>query len=142
MQEVISQEHPPPHLETLTVPQFMLNLYEDIKQPQAVLNEIGITNLTPGQMDCLLQLPLTSTVGCMLLCAGWVAEGFYDFCNLPFPLKTHLSEGDRRAVEEEVRERWTGSVGDLLSDVKQLIDVLKHSEADITKKVNESSQVS
>ena len=119
----------------------MLKLYDDIKQSQAVLKEIGITSLTPGQMDCFIQLPLTSTVSCMLLFAGWVDQGFYDFCNLPFPLKTHLSEGDRRAVEEEVRERWTGSVGDLLRDVKQLIDVLKHSEGDITKKVNESSQV-
>ena len=32
-------------------------------------------------------------------------------------------------------------MGDLLRAVKQLIDVLKHSEDDITKKVNESSQV-
>ena len=53
-----------------------------------------------------------------------------------------MSEADRRAVEEELWEKWTGSVGDLLRDVKQLIDVLKHSEGDITKKVNESSQVS
>ena len=119
----------------------MLKLYDDIKQSQAVLKEIGITSLTPGQMYCLIQLPLTSTVSCMLLFASWVDQRFFDFCNLPFPMKTHLSEGDRRAVEEEVRERWTGSVGNLLRDVKQLIDVLKHSEGDITKKVNESSQV-
>ena len=120
----------------------MLTLYELITQEQDILKEIGITNLTTGQMDCLVQLPLTSTVSAMLLFAGWVNEGFYDFCNLPFPLKTHLSFADRKSVEEELREKWPGSLGDLLRDVKQLIDVLKHSEGDITKKVNDSSQVS
>lgn len=78
----------------------------------------------------------------MLLFASWVDEGLYDFCNLPFPLKTHMSKEDKVAVEQDLRERWMGSIGDLLSEMKQLIDVLKHSEADITKKVNESSQVS
>ena len=126
----------------LTVPRYMLSLYEHIKRQQEVLNEIGITNLTTAQLDCLVQLPLTCTVSCMLLFASWVDEGLYDFCNLPFPLKTHMSYEDRIAVEQELRERWMGSVGDLLSEMKQLIDVLKHSEADITKKVNESSQVS
>ena len=141
-QEVVDQDHPHPRLKELTVPRFMLSLYDHITQQHAVLNEIGITHLTAAQLDCLVQLPLTCTVSCMLLFASWVDEGLYDFCNLPFPLKTHMSNEDRVAVEQDLRERWTGSVGDLLSEMKQLIDVLKHSEGDITKKVNESSQVS
>lgn len=139
---MVDQDHPHPRLQELTVPRFMLSLYEHITQQHAVLNEIGITNLTTSQLDCLVQLPLTSTVRCMLLFASWVDEGLYDFCNLPFPLKTHMSKEDKVAVEQDLRERWMGSIGDLLSEMKQLIDVLKHSEADITKKVNESSQVS
>ena len=142
LQEVIGQDYPHPRLEALTVPQFMLTLYEHITKPRAVLNEIGITNVTAAQMDCLTQLPLRCSVRCMLLFASWVHEGFYDFCNLPFPLKTHMNDADTLAVEQELREKWTGSVCDLLTEVKQLIGVLKHSEGDITKMVNESSQVS
>ena len=119
----------------------MLSLYEHITQEREVLSEIGITNLTATQLDCLIQLPLTCSVSCMLLFSSWVDEGLYDFCNLPFPLKTHMSDVDRVAVEQELKESWTGSLGDLLTEMKQLIDVLKHSEGDIIKKVNESSQV-
>ena len=120
----------------------MLKHYEltTKQQEHKVLNEVGITSLNPTQFDCLVVLPLTCSVNCMLHFATWVEEGFYDFCTLPFPLKVRMSDADRAAIEK-LEERWTGSRNDLISEVQQLIESLKHSERDITKKVNENSQV-
>ena len=141
-QEFVGQLQPRQELEKMTVSQFMLEHYEGTsdQKEHEVLNEIGITSLNSTQFHCLIQLPLTCSIDCMLNLATWVEEGLYEFSSLPFPLKVHMSDDDRIAIEE-LGEKWTGSTGDLISEVKQLIDVLKHSERDITKEVNQNSQV-
>ena len=127
-------------LEDRTVSQFMLALYE-LSRSSEVLAEIGIPTLTPSQVTCLSELPLPSLCACLEMFAAWVDEGLYDFSALPFPLKTHMSDGDRFAVENELRDKWTGSLAQLLEEVMQMNDVLKHSETHITKIINDASQV-
>jgi len=127
-------------LHTLSLPQFMMSyVYEHLTDPQRVLAEIGITpnSLKHSQLACIIDLPLTSVYSCFQLFVGWVDQGLYDFCNIPLALKSHLSEEDVVFFERELRDKWTGSTRDFETEVWQLIDILKHSETDITKRVNE-----
>lgn len=141
LQELLGNNGGRPDLEHFSVPQFLLTLYEHLKTPEEVLKEINIRSLTRSQLVCIIELPLLSLFNCLLLFASWVDAGVYDFSSLPFPLKTHLSYEDRTEVEN-LPNKWTGSLSDLLAELKQLIEVLKHSEADIMKNINVSSQVS
>ena len=129
-------------LDTLTLPRFMIAyVYEHLTDPNKVLAEIGITpnSLKHSQLTCLIELPLPYVFSCLQQFVRLVDEGVYDFCSLPFALKTHMTERDTRFIEQELRDLWTGSHGDLVTEVKQLIEVLKHSEMDITKRVNEEA---
>jgi hypothetical protein len=127
-------------LEKETAPEFMLNLYEHLKKDSDVLYEIGVQNASPAQLHCLVDLPLTSTYSCLKLFFRWVEEGFYDFSTLPFPFKVHLSYQDQMAVEQ-LRLKWSSTLSELVKELQQLIDVLKHSVHDITSRVNEATNV-
>lgn len=129
-------------LDLLTLPQFMSDyVYEHLTDPKKILTEIGITSnsLKHSQLSCLTELPLTHVYICLQQFVKWVAEGIYDFCSIPYALKTHMIERDALFIEQELRDKWTGSRGDLVTEVKQLIEVLKHSESDITKRVGEET---
>lgn len=128
-------------LENETAPEFMLNLYEHLTKHTEVLYEIGIQSASPSHLRCLADLPLTSTHSCLNLFFRWVNEGFYDFSTLPFPFKVHLSYPDQQYLEQ-LRMRWPSTVEQLRTELQQLVDVLKHSEQDITKKVDEAVNVS
>ena len=116
-------------------------VYEHLSDPNKVLAEIGITpnSLKHSQLTCLIELPLPYVFSCLQQFVRRVDEGVYDFCSLPFALKTHMTDGDTQFMEQELRDLWTGSHADLVTEVKQLIEVLKHSESDITKRVNEEA---
>ena len=136
-QEVVGQDHYQVDLEKQTVPQFMCTIYEHITSKHKILAEIGIVNLIDTQLDCLIYLPLINSANCLLLFANWVNEGIYEFSNVPLTLKVHMSCPDRIAVEENLKQNWIGGIGDLLTEIEQLIDVLKHF-GDITRKTNEN----
>ena len=134
------------------MPQFILTHYEDDSnhsdldqghpsKESHVFKYTGITSLTPSQFDCFCQLQMKFSSSCLLLFASWVEEGFYDFCSVPFSLKIHMNDLDRAAICE-LKDKWTGSAHDLLKEVKQLIDVMRHSEDDIIKSVHRHTQVS
>ena len=127
-------------LETATAPEFMLNLYEHLKKDSDVLYEIGVQNASPSHLRCLADLPLTATYSCLRLFFRWVEEGFYDFSTLPFPFKVHLSYQDQVAIEQ-LRLKWSSTLSELVKELQQLVDVLKHSEQDITSRVNEAVNV-
>ena len=148
-------------LELQTAPQFMLMLYDHLNQSGEVLEEIGIRSTSPSQLACLVDLPLPSLFCCLQLFARWIKDGVYDFAALPFGVKTHLSFQDLQAVQQ-IPFKWTGrkngggchqllhdhllslhsgSRGDLLEEIKQMNEVLKHSEAHITKTANEATHV-
>ena len=133
------------NLKELTLPKFMMdNVYQHINAPKVFL-EIGLTHnsLNHLQLACLTKLPLCYIFSCLKLFVHWVDQGVYDFCALPLTLKDHLSEADLMFIERELREQWTGTLKDLEVEVKQLIEVLKHSEGDIAKKISkQTSKVS
>lgn len=132
-------------LDTLTLPKFMMEyVYEHITDPIKVLTEIGITpnTLKHSQLVCLIDTPLPFVFACFECFVHWVDNGVYDFCNLPLAIKVHLSEADMNFFELELREKWTGTTVELEAEVKQMIEVLKHSESDITKKGSEQARVS
>ena len=129
------------NLEMQTVSKFMLNLYEDLKKESEVLFKIGVKSASPSHISCLAELPLTSAYSCLKLFFGWVEEGYYDFSTLPFAFKKHMSYQDKSVVDQQLCLKWQGSVPDLLEELQNLIDVLKHSEQDITSKVNEAANV-
>jgi len=90
-----------------TVPQFMLTLYDHLDQSGEVLGEIGVRSLSPSQMACLVELPLSSLFCCMQLFAGWVRDGVYDFAALPFGVKTHMTYQDLQCIQQ-IPLKWTG----------------------------------
>ena len=129
-------------LNTLTLPRFMMDyVYEHLSDPQRVLHEIGITphSLKHSQLTCLIDIPLPRVFACFQRFVQWMDNGIYDFCNLPLAIKVHLSEEDVMFFELELREKWAGTSKELESEVKQMIEVLKHSENDITRTVNKQS---
>ena len=125
-----------------TVPEFMLHLYEHLKKHSDVLYEIGIQTASPSHLSCLADLPLTATYSCLRLFFKWVEEGVYDFSDIPFPFKVHMSYQDQMFMDQQLRLRWTGTVNDLNRELEQLVDVLKHSERNITSMINEATNVS
>ncbi len=129
-------------LDSLTIPAFMLNLYEHLRKHSDVLYEIGIHSAAPSHLACLAKLPLVSAYSCLKLFFNWVDEGYYDFCDVPFVLKVQMSYPDRNQVEQKLQLSWPSTLAELLREVQQLVDVLKHSEKDIICKVNKASNVS
>ena len=126
----------------LTLPGFMMAyVYEHLTDANQVLTEIGITpnSLKHSQLACLIDLPIPTVFTCFQLFVQWVDQGVYDFCNLPLALKAHLPEADLMFFEQNLRDQWTGTLKGLEAEVKQMTEVLKHSEDDITKKVNEQT---
>ena len=115
--------------------------YDPDIDPVEVLSKVGIAPdlLKHSQLDCLVDLPLPTVYSCLRLFVQWVDQGVYDFCNLPLTLKVHLSETDRVFFERDLRDQWTGLVNELEAEVKQMIEILKHSENDIIKKVSEQA---
>ena len=128
------------NLENQTAPEFMLNLYEHLKKDSDVLYEIGVQHASPSHLGCLADLPLPATYSCLRLFFRWVEEGFYDFSTIPFPFKAHLSYPDQQTIDQ-LRFKWASTVNELKKELQQLVDVLKHSELDITSRVNEAINV-
>lgn len=149
------------NLEQQTVPEFMLTLYTDFQESEDVLKKIGVHSTSTLQMACLKQLSLPSLFCCLQLFTSWVRDGVYDFAALPFGVKTHMSNQDKELIQKipfnwtgrEGLQSWagyniiliptynSGTRGDLLEEIKQMIEVLKHSETDILKTANESGNV-
>ena len=97
-------------LEQQTVPQFMLTLYDHLKESEDVLKEIGVCSTSPSQLACFVELPLPSLYSCLQLFASWVRDGVYDFAALPLGLKIHLSSQDLQSIEQ-IPCKWTGREG-------------------------------
>lgn len=141
--KVLEEQEDYGDLEALTAPEFMLTLYKDFSEPKDVLFEIGIQSdaASPLHFDCLAGLPLTATYSCLKLFFRWVDEGFYDFCALPFQFKVHLSDQDQLDIEQ-LPAKWSNTLGELIKELQQLVDVLKHSEQNIITHVDETINVS
>ena len=117
----------------------MTYVYEDLTNPYEVLTEIGITpnSLKHSQLACLIDMPILTVFACLELFVQWVDQGVYDFCNLPLVLKANLSEADLTFFEKDLIVQWTGTLKGLETEVKKMIEVLKHSEIDIVRRVTE-----
>ena len=94
-------------LERKTVPQFLLMLYDHLKESEQVLKEIGVQSTSPSQLACLVDLPLSSLFSCLQLFASWVRDGVYNFAALPFGVKIRPSSQDLQSVEQ-ISLKWTG----------------------------------
>ena len=94
-------------LQQQTVPQFMLTVYDHLKESEDVLKEIGVHSISHLQLVCFVKLPLPSLLHCLQLFASWVRDGVYDFAALPFGLKSHLSIQDLHSIEQ-IPSKWTG----------------------------------
>ncbi len=118
----------------------MLTLYKHLGKSREVLEEIGIRtqDLTASQLACVSDLSLTCVLSGLELFVQWVEEGVYDFCALPFPLKSRLSYQDTQTLQHIPRE-WNGTKHDLLEELKQMNEVLAHSEGYLTKLVGEAA---
>ena len=97
-------------LEENTVSQFLLMLYNHLKQSGEVLKEIGISSTSPSQMTCLVELPLPSLFFCLQLFTSWVRDGVYDFATLPFGVKTPMSYQDLQSIQQ-IPLKWTSKEG-------------------------------
>ena len=111
-------------------------------EEDALLKQIGIDQLSPTQLACINDLPLNLIHSCLIMFTEWMCIGLYDFCALPFSLKTHMSVTDEEFIEQNLITEWKGSIWDLRENIDELIEVLKHTENDIASKVNEYPHVS
>ena len=130
-------------VEKQTTLEFMCTLYKYRGLDEGdsfVFQKIGIQKASPPQQKCLIDLPLTATYSCLELFFHWIDEGFYDFSTLPFPFKAHLSKEDMIAINK-LNIKWDSTDSELMKELQQLIDVLKHSEQDIVTRVNEAFEV-
>lgn len=132
---VLSQrEDQPERFQEKTVKDFIHELYNDSsnKQEKELLYEIGFhfPDPNPDHIRCLAELPLTDIYSCLKLFIHWVDEGFYDFSTFTFPFKASLSSADEEALEQlRNPEKWSGTYDDLMKQLEEFIDVLKHSES-------------
>lgn len=124
-----------------TALEFMLKQYKDMDTYSQVLYEIGVRSSSPSHLNCLADLPLIATYSCLRLFFRWVDEGFYDFSALPFPFKVHISYQDQLAIEQ-LYMTWSSTTTELMKELQQLVDALKHSEKDIISRVDEAVNVS
>ena len=95
-------------LEQQSVVQFLLVLFDPLGGSRNVLGEVGLRSPSPQQLACLAELPLTQLFGCLQKFVVWVEEGVYDFCDLPFNVKSHISYPDQQALQQ-IPLRWTGT---------------------------------
>ena len=95
-------------LEQQTVVQFLLVLFDPLGGSSKVLREVGLHSPSPQQLACLAELPLTQLFRCLQKFILWVEEGVYDFCDLPFNVKSHMSCQDQQALQQ-IPLKWTGT---------------------------------
>lgn len=126
----------------LSVPHFMLNLYEGLSTHSEVLQKIGIHSARRSHLLCLGDLPLISAYDCLKLVFKWVEEGYYDYSALPFPFKVHMIAQDQVLIDQELCSRCVGNIGELCEKLQDLTEVLKHLEQDIISMVQEAANVS
>lgn len=140
-QELLKSSNPD-QLAKKTVLQYVLALYGRQGKSKEVLEEIGIRtqDLTSSQLACVSELRLTCVLSCLELFVQWIEEGVYDFCGLPFPLKTRMSDKDAESIQLIPRD-WNGTKTDLLEELKQMNEVLAHSEGHLTKLVGEAAHM-
>ena len=124
-------------LKQLTATEFMLKLYEHLRESKEVLHEIGVHSASESQLTCLNCLPLTATYSCCLLFFHWVDEGFYDFCSINIEFKKRLSHEDYDTLEKLYLQA-TDKVA-LLENLLLVDSILR--ESDITSK-HEAFEVS
>ena len=94
-------------LEEQTASQFMLTLYEELTKSSEVMEEIGIHSLSSSQLACIVDLPLADIYDCLRRFVHWMDDGAYDFCTLPFSLKTQLSYVDQSSLQQ-IPFKWPG----------------------------------
>ena len=124
-------------LQKATIFDFIHGIYECTMNVNDVMRDIGILNASTSHLRCLAKLPLTATYSCLKLFFHWVDDGFYDFCTLPFHLKVHLDPKDQLEIEN-LYTKWHSTSAELMKGLQELVDVLKHSEQDIARRVNEA----
>ena len=90
-----------------TLSHFLLSLYDGLQSAKQVFNEIGIRKISPTQITCLSELPLSSLYFCLKMFAAWMEEGMYDFSTLPYTIKAHLSQQDRDTLKA-IPQNWDG----------------------------------
>ena len=124
----------------LTLSKFVHIVYDNIEDECQALMEIGISDksLTQTQITCLTQLQLHCVFSSLKLFDKWMHDGLYDYHTLPFSVKKHMSISDQQSIEQCFDE-WTNHAEAYLPYVKELIEVLKHSESEVVKKVDDSN---
>lgn len=128
-------------LKIKSIAQFLLFLFKNKDNYITAFNEIGIQNAQPSHLSCLADISISVTFNCLKLFVKWLDEERYNFCSLPFPLKVHMTPQDEASILN-IHQSWKGNIVDLMECLHQLMEVLKHSESDITKKVKEFADVS
>ena len=71
-----------------------------------------LCSLSDSQNDYLINLKMRHVFETLKLLTKWMREGMYDFCALPFSLKTELSEEDRDvlcSIEKEAEGKGKSS---------------------------------
>lgn len=116
-------------------------VYEHLTDPNHILAELGITfeSFKPSQLVCLIKLPLRYMFNCLQQFVNWIVEGFYDFSNLPFALKMHMTDTDKLFVQRMLKDKFDGNLDDFAKEVIQLIVVLKQSENSVITKLDEDA---
>jgi len=129
-------------LQPQTLPQFLITLYEydPADETRDVFHEISIHSLTPTQHTCLEKLYLPFLYHTLKIFVQWAEEGWYDFCSLPYAAKMQMSLPDEDTMRQ-IASNYDGSPGELLHELKSLVDMLVHLETSIIKITTQKPQV-
>ena len=71
------------------------------------LNQFGVYGLSSAQERVLCGLPLSAILSTMQLFGEWVKDERYEFSDLPFIFKSHMSEQDLSSVQQ-LDKTWKG----------------------------------
>ena len=128
-------------LDKINALEFIKTYYEDLHDQEEVLREIGIQGATTAHLKCLESLPLVATYSCFEFFYNYAKEGHYDFIAVPYRFKAQLSDQDQSTLEQ-IRTTWPSTTNELLKELQQLVDALKHSERNIISHTSEEANVS
>ena len=130
------------YFEKQTLVEFIRYIFKPEITESEAFQKVCVKEATPPQIHYLASLPLTAIYKCLKLFIGWIEEGVYDYCMLPFPFKVHMRLEDKKSIEN-LCQRWQFNLPlcDLLKELEQLIDTLKLSEQNIIHRVNEATNV-
>ena len=98
-------------------------------------------SISSAQLRCLSSTKLPFLFSTLEFFVEWIKEGFYDFSSLPMVIKVDLAEDDLTKLEQ-IPIEYPVEISRLMIELKELVELLLHTEPYIVREINKIAQVS